>query len=353
MPWEVISAMENAVMDGKTSFSRSGAASKGTSWLSVIIPTDVEILRGYLESMKNLNHVPEPLSYLDSGLPLVAFDANTIDDDNDDNNDVSYYTSRYDSTILWIDDAGHAMIGNGPFYLDSYSPESRSIRIISFDDKTYPFERGTWSGFERAAFPLIMGVDIKNPIIQGEQLHVDVATENSDSLLYFVINASGHVISSSTYDVAYDAVYDDTMNPMDDSLNYDMNQFDSVTHTKITVSANDTAHLSNGANSIRIFALSDTVLKPDYYETGFFAFGSNETDFTLTPVLPGIQNANLSDIASNAQSNDIFSLQPVSSNDESNENDYTNIYYLMLVVGIISIASVIVMRIITKVRKLD
>ncbi len=357
MPWEMISAMESAVMDGKTSFSRSGAASKGTSWLSVIIPTDVEILRGYLESMRNLNHVPKPLSYLDSGLPLTAFDSNITFD-----SDMSYYASRYDSAISWIDDTGHAMIGNGPFYLDSYSPESRSIRIISFNDKTYPFERDEWSGFERAAFPLIVGVDIKNPILKGEQLHVDVATIHSDSLLYFLINASGHVIASSTYDVISDdtlpddVISDDAVNYLDNPHNDDMAQFNS-TYTKIIVSVNDTAHMSNGANSIRIFALSDTVLKPDYYETGFLAFGFNETDFVLTPVLPSIQGATPSDVSSdiNTRSDDILSSQPTSHDDitQPDKDDYTNVYYLMLVVGIVSIALVIIMRVISKVRKID
>ena len=45
MPWEIISAMEKAVRDGKVSFSRSGAVSKNINWLSLIIPNDAMIIK--------------------------------------------------------------------------------------------------------------------------------------------------------------------------------------------------------------------------------------------------------------------------------------------------------------------
>ena len=59
MPWEITAAMEKAVIDGKVSFSRSGAVSKNVNWLSLIIPNDAKIIKEYLQEFKNTNHIPK------------------------------------------------------------------------------------------------------------------------------------------------------------------------------------------------------------------------------------------------------------------------------------------------------
>ena len=48
MPWEIMTSMENAVLDGNVSFSRSGAVSKNVNWLSLIVPNDSQIIRQHL-----------------------------------------------------------------------------------------------------------------------------------------------------------------------------------------------------------------------------------------------------------------------------------------------------------------
>ena len=113
MPWELLSAMENAVIDGKMSFSRSDAASKNVNWLSLIVPHDARVIQEYLNGFKDTNHIPAPL-------------------ENSQNN-WNYFESRYDSSISWIEQNNHAVVSNGPFYLDRYSPDSRTIVIRSFD----------------------------------------------------------------------------------------------------------------------------------------------------------------------------------------------------------------------------
>ena len=44
MPWEIFSAIEQAVIDGKVSISRSGAANKNINWVSLIIPNDANLI---------------------------------------------------------------------------------------------------------------------------------------------------------------------------------------------------------------------------------------------------------------------------------------------------------------------
>jgi len=133
MPWEITAAMEKAVIDGKVSFSRSGATSKNVNWLSLIIPNDANTIKEYLKEFKESNHIPQPFS--------------------ENNESSEYYQSRYDSSINWIQNKQHAVISNGPFYLESYSPESRTIKVTAFDDDSYPFKKGEWSKFEKAEFP--------------------------------------------------------------------------------------------------------------------------------------------------------------------------------------------------------
>ena len=129
MPWEITAAMEKAVTDGKVSFSRSGSTSKNVNWLSLIVPNDANIIKNNLQKFKETNHIPSSLK--------------------ENNKDSEYFQKRYDSSIKWIETNKHAVISNGPFYLESYSPESRTIKVNAFEDDSYPFKKGEWSKFEK------------------------------------------------------------------------------------------------------------------------------------------------------------------------------------------------------------
>ncbi|MEK0329308.1 MAG: ABC transporter substrate-binding protein [Nitrosopumilus sp.] len=224
MPWEISAAMEKAVMDGKVSFSRSGATSKNVNWLSLIVPTDANLIKEYLQEFKDSNYIPVSLK------------------ENYQNS--QYFQNRYDSSIKWIEANNHAVISNGPFYLKSYSPESRTITVSAFDDDTYPFKIGEWAEFEKVKLPIIKNIEMKNIIQRGEELKIRVEVDNSDSILYFLINSKGEIISSET-------------------LSIDGNRI------TVTVPSENTKDLGIGANNIKIFAISNSVLKPDFYESSF------------------------------------------------------------------------------------
>ena len=316
MPWEFIAAMEGIVSDGRSSFSRSGAASKDVGWLSVIVPNDAALVRTYLESMRDTAHVPAAL------IPDGPAAAHVMAD-------MQYYQLRYDSAISWIEKTGHAMVGNGPFYLDSYSPESRSIRIVSFDDSAYPFEQGTWSSFEHAALPSITGMDSDDLIKRGDAMHITVNTKDADSVLYFVSNGRGEVVASGTYNVT-------------DSTGGDDNDNDSG-RTVITIDAKDTRRLSEGANLIRTFALSDTVLRPDSYERGFLAVGqlaAGIDDMTAT----GPDDARHGDESGGHMGQAGSDASAPVEMADSDVQDDMSLYYVMLAVGMASIVFAIVMR---------
>ena len=91
-----------------------------------------------------------------------------------------------------------------------------------------------------------------NKIFQkGKELDIDVKTSNADSILYFLTNSEGSIVSS-------------------DKLKLDKNEI------KINFSSETTKKLGVGANNIKIFALSNSVLKPDYYESSFLVTENNE-----------------------------------------------------------------------------
>lgn len=224
MPWEISVAMEKAVIDGKVSFSRSGATSKNVNWLSLIIPNDANTIKEYLQEFKENNHIPEALD--------------------EDSQNLKYYQNRYDSSIKWIEENNHAVISNGPFYLKSYSPESRTITVNAFYDDSYPFKIGEWSKFENTKFPTIKKIDLEKVVQKGNDFNVGIKTENADSILYFITNSEGEEISSETIKIEND-------------------------NTAINLPSDKTQNFGIGANNIKIFAVSNSVLKPDFYESSF------------------------------------------------------------------------------------
>ena len=239
VPWELMSAMEQAVIDGKVSFSRSGAVSKNVNWLSLIVPNDAEIIRQYLIQFKDTNYVPFALDSFD--LPK------------------SYFDSRYESSIKWIEEKNHAVISNGPFYLESYSPESRTITIKAFADESYPFEAGHWQEFEKIKFPKIVDIEIPKVIKKGDHLQIPIFTNDSSKIDYFFTNSEGESISSGT-------------------------QIIDSGKTMLTLSEEQTNRFGIGANDLKVFAVSESVLRPDIYSVSFLVVNNstNLPEFILT-----------------------------------------------------------------------
>ena len=248
MPWELVSAMEQSVIDGKVSFSRSGATSKNVNWLSLIVPNDAKIIEGYLSDFKNSNYIPSALKFFVSNQ--------------------KYFESRYDASINWIQENNHAIISNGPFFLDSYSPESRTITIIAFDDPTYPIKSGTWSEFEIVQFPQIENVELPELVIKGEELSISIQTKDTTRIQYFFTNSEGNIVESGVEQV-------------------------SGKQTTLTLSEEKTERFLIGANDLKVFAMSDTVLRPDIFSTSFLVV-DNPTQELPKPTFSETQQSQIS-----------------------------------------------------------
>ena len=173
-----------------------------------------------------------------------------------------YYENRYDSSIKWIEENNHAVISNGPFYLESYSPESRTITVKAFEDESYPFKIGKWSEFENVQFPIIKKIEMSKIIQYGERTDVLVETKNADSILYFLMDSKGNIQASEKSNVEENKVI-------------------------IKITSAITKKLQPGANSIKVFAISNSVLKPDFYESSFLVSKNN---IELPSVMVNISN---------------------------------------------------------------
>ncbi|MDC8437574.1 MAG: ABC transporter substrate-binding protein [Candidatus Nitrosotenuis sp.] len=230
MPWEISYAMEQAVIDGKVSFSRTDAQAKSLNWLSLIIPRDASLMQQYLTQFQSTKAVPPSLA--------------------SQGNDWAYYDSRYGAAIDWIAEKNHAVISNGPFYLDSYSPEARTITVRSFVDETYPFEAGHWKKFEDVSLPKITHVNMPEVVAGGTSADIVVETADATDLYYFVSDAKGGLVDSGTLDVTGG-------------------------RATIKLTEDATKSMSHGANDLKLYAVSESVLRPDIYAASFLVVDSD------------------------------------------------------------------------------
>ena len=176
----------------------------------------------------------------------------------DSEHDWQYFEGRYDAAIRWIDENKHAIISNGPFYLNNYSPESRTITINSFDSTGYPFDAGNWEKFEQIKFPKITNVEIPNVVDLKKPLSILVKTTDSSTIHYFISNPKGETVASG-------------IKPVDNNL------------SEIILAEEETSRLAVGANTLKIFSSSDEALRPDVYDTSFLVV-EGQTELPTVPI---------------------------------------------------------------------
>ncbi len=238
-PWEITAATERLVVSGKVAYSRSEATVKSVDWLDMIVPEHAIMIRDELQKMKNEGFVPAPLQ-------------GTVSE--------SEAISRYDASIMWIDDHNHAVVSNGPFYFDSYNVAGRTITIQAFRDNSYPFETGHWSAYESPRLARITGVDIPSTATIGQpleatlSLQVDNQPSNEAQVDYFISDKDGRVVVRGQAE------------PTEE-----MGIF------LISVPASETSMLSVGPNQLKIFANSDFAFSPDISSSTILAASESST----------------------------------------------------------------------------
>jgi peptide/nickel transport system substrate-binding protein len=232
-PWEITAATERIVTSGKLAYSTGEATARNVDMLSLLVPAHAEMIKEELQKMKDEGYVPAALKGIVS---------------------VENATKRYDASINWITNHKNAVIGNGPFYLDSYNPAGGVITIKAFRDPSYPFAEGYWSSFENPKLATLQTVIAPQFISIGQpnvavNLTVDVGGKPSNDALvnYFISNKDGRVVVQG---VAKPDFVDNKLGAYN-----------------IILGENDTSKLSVGPNTLKIFANGREAFRPDIYST--------------------------------------------------------------------------------------
>ncbi|HEX2169017.1 MAG TPA: ABC transporter substrate-binding protein [Nitrososphaera sp.] len=224
-PWEITAASERIVLEGKLAYSRSDAQAKGVGWYDPIVREHADMIKAELQEMKNEQYIPAALKDIVSVQDAIR---------------------RYDASISWIENHGHAIISNGAYYLDNFNVAGGTITINAFRDASYPFEAGHWSNYETPRLADITSVDVPRIVAMGQptpiKVNVEVAGEPSNNVTvnYFVSNKDGTVVTTG-----------------------EAQQQGSQGQFNIDLTSEMTAKLSQGPNTIKIFAVSNEALRPD------------------------------------------------------------------------------------------
>ena len=160
---------------------------------------------------------------------------------------------RYDASIEWITKHRHAVIGNGPFFLDDFNPAGRVITLGAFRDPTYPFEKGYWSKYEAphvatitdftpATLPRI--ISIGQPYSFETRVLVNGSPSNNVTVVYFISDKDGKLLVQGNAE-----------------------KTDQMGHYVVRLSGNQTKHFSQGPNEFKMFVQSYDALKPDIFAT--------------------------------------------------------------------------------------
>ena len=94
-------------------------------------------------------------------------------------------------------------------------------------------------------------------IQKGGNSEIIVETVEANSILYFIIDSKGEIQESKKLEIKENKI-------------------------KIEITSEVTGKLQPGANSIKVFAISDSVLKPDFYESSFLV---SETDSNIPSLI--------------------------------------------------------------------
>jgi len=211
MPWQLYYAMGELIAKANTygietiySFN-----SEDGTWLDLLNSMHVSDLRKVVEVLKASNSVPAAIA-----------------------GDVSDPTTGYDAILNWINSKDHAVISNGPFYLDYYDPDDLILELRAFRDPTYPFtleEIKQMIGMGDYSPPTIMDFEI-NPSI--------VEVGNSTVISWMVADESQITEVTLTIEEPNGTILTETFDPSVGVYSYEYNVSDVGTYT-VTVKSVD------------------------------------------------------------------------------------------------------------------
>jgi len=166
LPWEVWAAMEYVVVNGGPVSGEEYTWSKveGKRWIDLLAPEHVTDLAAALEQLNETGYIP---NYVKS-LPDEYSDYKVLSTD---------MRARYDAALDWVDEHGHLLISNGPFYMDSWNPTANSAVLKAFRDPTYPFKAEYWINYFKDYLGLEEEVNDERPGPPLDEIRLEVVSD--------------------------------------------------------------------------------------------------------------------------------------------------------------------------------
>jgi len=156
-PWELVYATEQLVLDGDFSWNRWGA-----NHINFVLPDHANGIAGKLQELMNAQQFPESVFTVEGDLLF----------------DLAQALDTYNRSKMWIDEKQHAVVSNGPFYLESFDAAGNVLTLKEFVD--YPFPPGYWTMGEAPGLEI---VNIFAPsVLAGEEARVIIDVEGPTPL---------------------------------------------------------------------------------------------------------------------------------------------------------------------------
>ncbi|GAF71972.1 unnamed protein product, partial [marine sediment metagenome] len=162
LPWEIFEVLAELVAVGSESGTvYSFTPGEGVEQVDLLRPSCVKDIRAKLVELKNDSHLPVSLKDY-----VTAEEAKT----------------GYEAAIKWIDEKGHAFIGNGAFYLEKYDPTTNYIELTAFRDPEYPFTPDYWPSVFATTTVRIDDVDIPAIYLREKEEDLSIKVKVSEVL---------------------------------------------------------------------------------------------------------------------------------------------------------------------------
>jgi len=162
LPWEVYEALAELVAAGSASGEvYSFTPSEGVEQVDLLRPSCVTDIRAKLVEMKDNSHLPVSLK-----------DYVTVEE----------AKAGYEAAIKWIDEKGHAFIGNGPFYMEKYDSATNFIELTAFRDPEYPFTPDYWPSVFATITVRIDSVDVPAMYLRAKKEDMLIKVQVSEVL---------------------------------------------------------------------------------------------------------------------------------------------------------------------------
>lgn len=252
-PWEITAATERLVTDNNLSYSKSDANIKGIDQLSLNLPIQSELISAELTKMINEKYIPNSLKGI---VPL------------------DYVLDRYNASIQWINKHHHAVIGNGPYYLDEFNPSGGVVTLKAFRDDTYPIKTGQYSKFTSPPELRVQKIDVPKFIRIGQQfdvaLELSIKNSSSDSnpfsgsIDYFVTDRNNKLV------IADDVKIYNVKNHSSSSNNSEVGH-NSTTTIDIHLNSTQTSELTPGPSKLKLIIATQDSPKPKIHESTLIA----------------------------------------------------------------------------------